>query len=64
MEIRIVLPPLIYGRGDGLTNQSSIQIPLLLKASLDAGHVGVVGQGKPIWCGYSFLFVFARGSSP
>lgn len=51
----IVLPSTIYGLPTGnlydigISNQHSIQIPLAIKASLDRGQGGVVGEGKNIW---------------
>jgi len=51
----IVLPPTIYGipRGKlfdlGIAHRHSIQIPLAIKASLDRGQGGVIGEGKNTW---------------
>jgi len=51
----IVLPPTVYGiatgklRDLGISNPHSIQIPIAIKASLDRGQGGVIGEGKNIW---------------
>ncbi|KAJ3734206.1 NAD(P)-binding protein [Lentinula guzmanii] len=51
----IILPPTIWGisRGhlfdSGISNKKSVQIPALIRASLDRGHAGMVGLGKNIW---------------
>ncbi|WWC93591.1 hypothetical protein V866_000426 [Kwoniella sp. B9012] len=51
----IVLPSTIWGKGvgevydKGLSNSFSDQIPTLIKAALDRGRAGMVGEGKNIW---------------
>ncbi|WRT63704.1 uncharacterized protein IL334_000627 [Kwoniella shivajii] len=51
----IVLPSTIWGKGEGevydkgLSNSFSDQIPTLIKAGLDRGRAGVIGEGKNIW---------------
>ncbi|KAH7928229.1 NAD(P)-binding protein [Leucogyrophana mollusca] len=51
----IILPSTIYGIASsplvdlGLQNPYSIQVPGLIKASLDRGQGGVVGEGKNLW---------------
>jgi len=51
----IVLPSTIYGFAAhqlveaGISNPISIQIPSLIRASLDRKQAGVVGAGKAIW---------------
>ncbi|GAW05240.1 NAD(P)-binding protein [Lentinula edodes] len=51
----IVLPATIWGisKGplftSGISNKKSVQIPALIRASLDRGHAGMVGLGKNIW---------------
>ncbi|KAH8091797.1 hypothetical protein BXZ70DRAFT_909660 [Cristinia sonorae] len=51
----IILPSTIYGLADhaltkaGISNPRSIQVPLLIKASLRRGAPGVVGKGVSIW---------------
>ncbi|GBE88351.1 hypothetical protein SCP_1301660 [Sparassis crispa] len=51
----IILPSDIYGLASGslvnagIMNPHSVQIPLLIKASLDRGRGGMVGEGKNIW---------------
>jgi len=51
----IVLPSTIYGVADnvlvrgGVQNPHSIQVPALVRASLDRGQGGTIGEGKNIW---------------
>lgn len=45
----IVLPPIIYGKGEGPGNQRSIQIPSLCRVTLERGHVVRAGQGLNRW---------------
>lgn len=51
----IILPSTIYGIAKnalvdaGIQNPHSIQIPLVIKASLDRGRAGVVGKGLALW---------------
>ncbi|KAG5652022.1 hypothetical protein H0H81_006575 [Sphagnurus paluster] len=51
----IILPSLIYGIASGklvelgLQNPNSMQVPLLVSASLARGQGGVIGEGKNIW---------------
>jgi hypothetical protein len=51
----IILPPTIWGIATGrlfnlgLANRHSIQIPVAIKASLDRGQGGVIGEGKNSW---------------
>ena len=51
----IVVPSTIYGIAQGplvdlgIQNPYSIQIPALIRASLDRGQAGMVGQGKNLW---------------
>ncbi|KAA1473464.1 NAD(P)-binding protein [Dentipellis sp. KUC8613] len=51
----IVLPGTVYGLASGtlvdlcIMNRHSIQIPFLIKSSLDRGHAGVIGEGRNIW---------------
>ncbi|KAK1999475.1 NAD dependent epimerase/dehydratase [Colletotrichum falcatum] len=42
----IMMPPTIYGRGTGLFNQSSIQIPSIIRGAIKAGVAEYVGDGK------------------
>lgn len=52
----IVLPSTIWGIAKnplveaGISNPYSIQVPLLIKASLARGQAGMVGKGQAIWC--------------
>ncbi|CAF0815060.1 unnamed protein product [Adineta steineri] len=45
----IVLPPLIYGIGKGLFNQTSIQLPVLIRAAVKRGKVETIGLGESTW---------------
>lgn len=40
------MPPLIYGKGTGLLNRASVQIPVYVEAALQYGKGVVVGEGK------------------
>ncbi|KAG0031383.1 hypothetical protein BGZ82_006992 [Podila clonocystis] len=48
VDIYIVAPPTIYGYGTGPVNQNTIQIPMLVKASLKNGQAVQVGEGLNI----------------
>ncbi|KAE9408812.1 NAD(P)-binding protein [Gymnopus androsaceus JB14] len=67
----IILPANIWGiaKGplfdSGISHKQSVQIPILIRTSLDRGHAGMVGLGKNIWPNveirdvadlYNFLF--------
>lgn len=51
----VILPSLIYGLAKhplvdaDISNSHSIQVPLLVRGSLDRKRAGVVGKGKSIW---------------
>ncbi|KAH9947915.1 NAD-P-binding protein [Amylocystis lapponica] len=51
----IVLPSVIWGLASGplvdagIVNPHSMLIPMIIKASLDRGQAGTVGEGKNIW---------------
>ncbi|KAF5543873.1 NAD dependent epimerase dehydratase family [Fusarium phyllophilum] len=45
----IVCSPLIYGRGTGLFNKSSIQIPTMVRAALQRGRAMYAGDGLGVW---------------
>ncbi|KAI9061107.1 NAD-P-binding protein [Trametes sanguinea] len=55
VRAHIILPSTIYGIAEGslfdagVSNRHSIQIPLLIKGSLDRKRAGVVGLGKALW---------------
>ncbi|CDO74489.1 hypothetical protein BN946_scf184979.g44 [Trametes cinnabarina] len=55
VRAHIILPSTIYGIAQGslfdagVSNRHSIQIPQIIKASLDRKQAGVVGLGKAIW---------------
>lgn len=42
----VMMPPLIFGKGTGLFNQISVQIPVYVEAALYHGKGVVVGEGK------------------
>ncbi|KAH0288387.1 NAD(P)-binding protein [Aureobasidium namibiae CBS 147.97] len=45
----IVCPPCIYGAGRGPGNQTSVQVPVLARGTLQQGHGIQVGAGKTFW---------------
>lgn len=45
----IICSPLIYGRGTGLFNKSSIQIPILIRSALVRGEAIYAGNGLGVW---------------
>jgi nucleoside-diphosphate-sugar epimerase len=45
----IICSPLIYGRGTGLFNKSSIQIPILIKSALARGEAIYASDGLAVW---------------
>lgn len=49
VKVAIVCPPTIYGRGSGQVNKRSIQVPDLVKGSLEKGFAPIVGPGKTEW---------------
>ncbi|ETS84177.1 hypothetical protein PFICI_02202 [Pestalotiopsis fici W106-1] len=49
IETALVFPPIIYGVGEGVTNQRSIQIPELARVTLERGHGVRVGPGLNKW---------------
>ncbi|KAF9765364.1 hypothetical protein IL306_002377 [Fusarium sp. DS 682] len=49
VKTHIVCSPLIYGRGIGLFNKSSIQIPTLVRAALERGQAIYAGDGVGVW---------------
>lgn len=44
----VIIPSLIYGYGTGI-NKHSIQVPFLVKNSIDVGAVQIVGKGLNTW---------------
>jgi len=48
-RIAIVLPPLIYGVGNGPFNSISIQVPHLIRTSAKVGYAGYGGDGQNVW---------------
>jgi nucleoside-diphosphate-sugar epimerase len=42
-------PPTIWGKGEGMFNVNSIQVPYYIKGCLDAGEGLVLGQGLNTW---------------
>ncbi|KJZ77464.1 hypothetical protein HIM_03188 [Hirsutella minnesotensis 3608] len=49
VKVAIVCPPTIYGVGAGPVNTGSIQVPGLVKATLEKGFAPIVGHGKTEW---------------
>lgn len=49
VSTHIICSPLIYGRGTGLFNKASIQIPILIKSALVRGEAIYAGNGLGIW---------------
>ncbi|XEV03564.1 hypothetical protein FSHL1_008851 [Fusarium sambucinum] len=49
VETYIICSPLIYGRGTGLFNKSSIQIPIMIRAALHRGEAIYAGDGLGVW---------------
>jgi len=45
----VIMSPTIFGRGSGLFNSSSIQIPAVVRGVLAQGHGIVLGDGKGVW---------------
>ncbi|RSL47751.1 hypothetical protein CEP54_013248 [Fusarium duplospermum] len=43
------MSPLIYGRGNGLFNKRSMQIPSIIRSAREWGYVGYVGKGSEEW---------------
>lgn len=41
----VVMPPLVFGKGKGLFNRVSVQIPVYVEAALRRGQAVVVGEG-------------------
>ncbi|KAF4955410.1 hypothetical protein FGADI_4590 [Fusarium gaditjirri] len=49
VKTHIICSPLIYGRGTGLFNKSSIQIPMMVRAALERGRAMYAGDGLGVW---------------
>lgn len=55
VKTHIVSPPTIYGIADhalvrkGISNPVSIQIPALIRASIDRRQAGMIGKGLNVW---------------
>ncbi|KAH7161141.1 hypothetical protein EDB81DRAFT_783874 [Dactylonectria macrodidyma] len=49
IKTALVLPPIIYGVGEGPVNQRSIQILTLSKVALERGKAITVGKGESRW---------------
>ncbi|KAI1126896.1 NAD(P)-binding protein [Nemania abortiva] len=45
----VVKAPRIYGRGTGLYNQKSVQIPILIRGAIAAGKAEYIGEGTGVW---------------
>jgi nucleoside-diphosphate-sugar epimerase len=42
----VMMPPLVFGKGKGLFNRVSVQIPIYVEAALKHGQAVVIGDGK------------------
>lgn len=49
IKTALVMPPIIYGVGEGPINQRSIQILTLCKVALERGRAVTVGKGESRW---------------
>ncbi|SPJ72120.1 related to nucleoside-diphosphate-sugar epimerase [Fusarium torulosum] len=49
IKTALVLPPIIYGKGQGPVKQRSVQIPALSKVALERGHAVRAGRGLARW---------------
>lgn len=49
VKVAIVCPPTIYGKGSGKVSTRSIQIPDMVKGTLEKGFAPIVGAGKTEW---------------
>ncbi|KPM43929.1 hypothetical protein AK830_g2651 [Neonectria ditissima] len=49
IKTALVLPPIIYGAGEGPGNKRSFQIPVLCKVALERGKAVKVGEGLSRW---------------
>ncbi|KAL7787415.1 hypothetical protein V8C37DRAFT_390670 [Trichoderma ceciliae] len=49
VRIAIICPPTIYGKGSGIGNQQSVQVPVLAEVTLREGFAPIVGSGKSEW---------------
>ena len=45
----VIMSPTIYGKGSGLFNSISMQVPSYIRCTLDNGHAVVVDGGKGVW---------------
>ena len=46
-KVSIVLPPLIYGKGQ--EGRLSIQLPTMARFAIKHGYAGYIGKGKSVW---------------
>jgi nucleoside-diphosphate-sugar epimerase len=42
----VIMPPLVFGKGTGLFNRVSVQIPVYVEAALQSGEAVVIGDGS------------------
>lgn len=49
VKTAIISPSTIFGKGNGLGNQLSVQIPGLVKAAQTKGYLGLVNNGETRW---------------
>lgn len=49
VQTYVIKAPRIYGRGTGLYNKKSVQIPILINGAIAAGKAEYIGQGTGVW---------------
>ncbi|KAF5653379.1 nucleoside diphosphate sugar epimerase [Fusarium sp. NRRL 25303] len=49
VKTALVLPPIIFGKGQGPVKQRSVQIPALSKVAIERGHAVRAGRGLAAW---------------
>ncbi len=49
VKVLVIMSPTIYGKGTGVFNRSSIQVPSYVRTTLGNGQGVIVGEGKGIW---------------
>ena len=42
----VIMPPLVFGKGKGLFNRVSVQIPIYVEAAIQSGQAVVIGDGS------------------
>lgn len=49
VKLAILCPPTIYGTGSGVVNTRSVQVPDMVKGTLEKGFAPIVGAGLTEW---------------